>query len=346
MDRRNFLKTTGAAAVTAGAAAAAPARAGETAGVATPAAPAILSSVQNLTIASTSPADLPGAGVERLARCLEAATGGRLRIEMRSGPGETDLSFGSAHHHAHPAFAFFAGLPFGHGLEGAALQTWLGAGGGQMLWDELAAGHGFKPLVAGHTGESAGVWATIRLERASDLVGLNVAVSRLAGDILRSFGATPVELPAQQLKAALADGRIAAAEWLGPLAAAAPDLQPLTQRLYQPGFHRTGMLLALGVRRELWERLGAADQAIFEACAAQEYHLSLRDAHAHALVTRQVEKPEKWPVRLAFPAELATALDAAAQEAVVRLAEADPVARRIHDSYQAFRAMLGEPSTA
>lgn len=346
MDRRNFLKTTGAAAVTAGTAAGTPATAGDVDGIAKPAAPAILYGVQDLTLASTSPTDLPGSGAERLARRIEAATGGRFRIEVRRGSGDADLSFGSAYHTSHPAFALFAGLPFGQGLDAATMQTWLGAGGGQMLWDELAAVHGFKPLVAGHTGESAGVWATARLERASDLAGLRIAVSGLAGDVLATFGATPVELAAHEIKAALADGRIAAAEWLGPLAAVAPDLQPLAQRLYQPGFHSTGALLALGIRRQLWERFSAADQAIFEACAAEAYHLSLTDAHAHALIARQVELPEKWPVRLAFPAEIAAALDAATREVVARLTEFDATAQRIHDSYQAFRAMLGDPRTA
>jgi len=51
-------------------------------------------------------------------------------------------------------------------------------------------------------------------------------------------------------------------------------------------------------------------------------------------------------VRLAFPAEMAAALAAAARDAVARVAEFDAMARHIHDSYQAFRAMLGEPRMA
>jgi TRAP-type mannitol/chloroaromatic compound transport system substrate-binding protein len=342
MDRRDFLKTTGAAAVAAGSAASTPAAGGAF----RPTTPAVLSDVQQLTLASTSPTDLPGAGAERLAHRIEAATGGRFRIEVQSGPDEADLSFGPADHAAHPAFAFFAGLPLGHGLGAAEMQTWLGPGGGQMLWDELAWAHGFKPLVAGHTGESPGVWATMRLERMSDFAGQEFAVSGLGGDVLNTIGARAVTLAPADIKPALADGRIVAAEWLGPLAALAPDLQPLTQRLYHPGFRSAGALLTLGFRRQLWERLGAADQAIFEACASEAYHLSLMDAHAHALIARQVETPEKWPVRVAFPAEITSALHAAARDTIAQIAAADPIARRIHDSYQAFRAMLEGPRTA
>jgi TRAP-type mannitol/chloroaromatic compound transport system substrate-binding protein len=346
MDRRDFLKTTGAAAVAAGTAAGAPATASEAEAGSQSAGPAVLSGIQVLTLTSTSPTDLPGAGAERLARRIEAATDGRFRIELQGGPDEADLFFGVAHLAAHPAFAFFGGLPFGHGLEAASMQTWLGPGGGQMLWDELAWAHGFKPLVAGHTGESAGVWARARLERTSDFAGQRIVVSGVAADVLRSLGATPVEFEPADIKPALADGRIGAAEWPGPLAAVAPDLQPLTQRLYRPGFHPAGTLLALGVRRQVWEHLTVADRAIFEACSAEAYHLSLTDAHAHALLARQVEAPEKWPVRVDFSAEITAALNATARDAVARLAEFDVSARRIHDSYRAFRAVLEGPPAA
>ena len=216
MDRRDFLKSTGAAAVAAGAAASTQATASD---ADNPAAPAILSGVRHLMLSSTSPTDLPGSGAERLALRIGAATAGRVRIEVRIGAGDADLTFGSAHHAAHPAFAYFAGLPFGEGLDTASLQTWLVAGGGQMLWDELAAAYGFKSLIAGHTGESDGVWAAERLESKSDLADLRIAVSGLAGDVVSAFGATVVGVGPGELKAALADGRVAAAEWPGPLAA-------------------------------------------------------------------------------------------------------------------------------
>ena len=106
------------------------------------------------------------------------------------------------------------------------------------------------------------------------------------------------------------------------------------------------MLISLDVRRPLWDGMSSADRAIFEGCAAQEYQLSLTDAAAHALIERQVESPGKWPVRLGWSSELATAFERAAAEAVAAIADIDPTARRIHDSYQAFRRMLLEPATA
>jgi TRAP-type mannitol/chloroaromatic compound transport system substrate-binding protein len=343
MDRRNFLRTTGAAAVAAGTAAA-PARASEEQAGPAQAAPIVRSAARLLTLSSEWSPEPAGFGPERLARRIETASDGRYRIEIAHGNAEADLTYGNALRHAklHPVFAYFAGLPFAQGLDAPAQQTWLAVGGGEMLWDELAAEHGFKPLLAGHTGASAGVWASARLETAADLARTTMHVVGLAADAMRALGATPVEVAPDELRAALADGHLQGAEWLGPLAVAAPDLQPLAQRLYEPGFHRGGMLLSLAMPIGLWEAIGAADRAVFEACAVQEYHLALADARAHALIAGQVGAPAKWPVRLAWSEEVSETFDLALAEAMEGVAASDPSAQRIHDSYQAFRHLLGE----
>jgi TRAP-type mannitol/chloroaromatic compound transport system substrate-binding protein len=342
MDRRDFLKTTGAAAV-AGGAASSPAEAATKAQIG---APAILSGSRDLILASDA-RDLPGSSADRFARRIETATEGRYRIELASGA-DADLTYGGAWRHAglHPAFAVFAGLPFSQSLDAPSQQTWLAAGGGAMLWDELAAEHGFKPLVVGHTGPSSGVWSAVRLEAPSDLAGARLHAEGLAGDVLRDLGAMPATLAPEDVRGALADGRLQAAEWLGPLAAVAPALQPLAQRLYRPGFNRHGLLLSLGIAKPLWDGLSAGDRAIFEACAAEAYQLSLTEARAHDLMAAQVETPGKWPLRLAWPSRMVAAFDETAAAVVERMATTDPSTRRIHDSYQAFRRLIGEPATA
>jgi TRAP-type mannitol/chloroaromatic compound transport system substrate-binding protein len=342
MDRRDFLKTSGAAAVASGAVGTAALSAEHTWA---PSAPPHLGGAQRLLLASEATLAPPGFGPERLARRIEVATDGRYRVEITGDTTGSELTFGCAGRHAaaHRAFAFFAGLPFAQGLGAPDQHAWLTVGGGQVLWDKLAAGFGFKPLVAGHTGASAGVWATARLERLSDLAGLTIhAEGGLAGDALRALGARPVRVAPHALKLQLAGGQIRAAEWLGPLADVSPDMQPLAQRLYEPGFHRSGMMLSLEVSKPVWDRMSASDQAIFEACAAQEHHLSLAEARGNALLAARVSAPAKWPVRLAFPDPVGDALDEALADVLESLSAADPETRRVHDSYQAFRHLLGD----
>ena len=68
-------------------------------------------------------------------------------------------------------------------------------------------------------------------------------------------------------------------------------------------------------------------------------------AKAQMIISTAPAAPSKWPVRLAWSSTLARTFDQAAAEAVGRIAATDPASRRIHDSYQAFRRMLGEPAT-
>ena len=278
MDRRDFLKTTGAAAVTAGATGAGDPGQRERGRCSSRHRRRWRAYGCSRSQPSTPPTRWgsdPSAWLAVSRQPRTAAIASRFR--RAQGRRRPDLWLSQPTRGLHRAFAFFAGLPFAQGLDAPSQHVWLAAGGGEMLWDDLAAEFGFKPLLAGHTGASAGVWAGARLEQASDLEGATLHVTGLAADAVRALGATPVEM-APGLKAALAEGRIRAAEWLGPLAAVSPDLQPLTQRLYEPGFHRGGMMLSLDVRKPLWDGMSASDRAIFEACAAQEYHLSLADA--------------------------------------------------------------------
>jgi TRAP-type mannitol/chloroaromatic compound transport system substrate-binding protein len=349
MDRRGFLKTTGAAAVAAGTAPAVSARAASGNAEAAQTKPAVLTGARRLAMVSASWCDLPGSGAERLARRIETAAGGRYRIEIVESGVDADLTYGGTKRYAdlHPAFAFFSGLPFASGLDVPALQAWLVVGGGQILWDDLAAQYGFKPLVAGHTGASTGLWSSIRLEDPRDLRGARVQAEGLAADVLRARGATVASIPPAELKRALANGDLQAAEWLGPLAAVSPDLQPLAQRVYAPGLNQHGLLLSLAVRRGTWDEMSAADQAVFEACAAEEYRLSLAEAQGHALIVSLAAGPAKWPVRSdPLPPSLAGELQQTAHEIVESIGAADPAARRISDSYRAFRNLVMEPVSA
>jgi len=335
MDRRDFLKVGSAAAVAVGGASSTSAQT----------APAILPGATELRLASPALVDVPGFGPDRLARRIELVTGGRYHITAAPDAMAADLVFGDVNRHRnqHPAFAYFAGLPLGIGLDPVRQQTWLAIGGGQMLWDDLAGGFGFKSLVAGHTGPSGGIWTARRLETASDLSGARVHVEGLAAEVMRAFGAAPVHLAHGDLRSGLAEGRIDAADLLAPLLLAAPDLQPLAERLYTPGLNAGGALLSLDVRLATWNRLGSADQAIFEACAAEACAQSLVEVQGHQMMTAQLATTAKWPLKSPLGPQLRSALERTAHDVLGHVAGHDLDAQRIHDSYQAFRGMLGQP---
>jgi TRAP-type mannitol/chloroaromatic compound transport system substrate-binding protein len=348
MHRRDFLKTGGAAAA---GAAAATGLAQPDALAMDPAARADAAHVaHHLVLAAAWTTDWPGFAPLRLARRIEAVSGGRFRLDVvdaANAPRDAALFLGGAHDLAthHPAFSFFAGLPRGHALDVWDLPAWLAIGGGQMVWDELGAGFGIKPLLVGHSGPSAGLWSNRPLETVADLAGAGVCTTGLARDVVRALGALCVAVAPQEIAAALASGRALAAEWLGPLPAAMPGLRPLAPYLYAPGVTGQGAAFALTVRRDLWDGLDAAERAMLETCAAAEYQAALAEARAHAAIAAGMARPVR---RLPLAPRLAGALDRATDEAVRRVAETDPVSRRIADSYRAFRDLLAAepPATA
>jgi TRAP-type mannitol/chloroaromatic compound transport system substrate-binding protein len=345
MDRRGFLISGGAAAVVSGAtphsSAAGIAASSDAAGRGGAAA----SGGRVLTLAAAPAYDLAGFGADRLAQQIGLATAGRIRVE-RIGPAPTaDLRLADARWLAtlHPAFAFFAGLPLGQGLASAELDGWLMLGGGQHLWDELARPFGWKPLVAGHTGEGVGLWSSVRLEAASDLVALPVAATGLAARVLEIMGAEVIDVAPPDLGWALTSGRVRAGEAAGPSSGSAFALEPLAPCWYRPGLYPHGAVTVLLVASTLWEGLDAADQAIFEAGAAAEYRLALAEANMAAAIAAHKRGAAKWPVRTSLPRPLAAALAEVATAVVEEVADFDAASRRIAASYRAYRAFASVP---
>jgi TRAP-type mannitol/chloroaromatic compound transport system substrate-binding protein len=348
MDRRTFLKSTGAVAA-AGTGTAA------TADTHAPASPAIANGARELALAAAWPLDTPvyGDSVLRLGRRIEVATEGRYRIvpahASQSGlaviaNGAADLYHGTEHLNLdiEPALAYFAGLPGPLGLDAQGFQAWLIAGGGQMLWDDLAADLGVKPLMAAHTGNGVGLWLKQPLSEQGGFKGLRLNVYGLAAHVLRRLGGESHALPPKDIAAALADGRLDGAEWAGPVASLAAGLHRAARHVTSRGFSPAGIVYTLGIRRKLWDTLSAADRAILEACAAEEVRTSIAEALAHRRIAWKV-LTERHDVTVEWRrARQPGALDRAAEEIVADVAASSAKAGRIDQSYRAFaEAMRG-----
>jgi TRAP-type mannitol/chloroaromatic compound transport system substrate-binding protein len=207
--------------------------------------------------------------------------------------GEADLYYASEHDHlgAHRALAFFAGLPGDRGIAARHLSAWMLAGGGQQLWDDLAANFGVKAMLAGHTGEQPCFVASRRVGDMNKLGGGKVAVSGLARDVVRGFGLEPVRIPVARVADALTRGELVAAECGGAIASYALGLLRAASCSAGTSINRHGAAASLGMRRSLWDSLPASDQALFAAAAAAEFELrSQRRRPSGACST-----PHPWP---------------------------------------------------
>ncbi|MFM2422712.1 MAG: hypothetical protein RL291_1242 [Pseudomonadota bacterium] len=349
LDRRDFLKAgsvaAGAVAVGGGSAAAGAASASLPASAdAGLAAPAVNAGLRQLTLAVPGAIGEAAAGTEafRLARRLEDALGDGLAIavtQTSSGiadglaTAEFDLVLGTtfALGALDPAFKVFAGLPHGVDLEPVAHISWLVAGGGQSLWDDLAASHGLKPLLAGWMGPGPALLAT-----AADagLRGRRVSAHGLVADVVRAAGAEVVSLRDVDLEQAFQSRAIDAAQ---PLAA---PLTTLAAYSVNPGLMPNGAFSALTVRASFWSKLDRRERAVFEGIASEALQVSAAEHLTRARMAQAAQQVRAEPTALIMGAPDRERLAHLAAAALDAVAQSSPDAGRIVSSHRAWRDLM------
>lgn len=341
MDRRGFLKTSGAAAAVAATSATA---ASNAPGAEIPA-PAIHTGARQFTMTTAWPEGVAGPCdmALRLALRIREASGDRIHLNLdHSGTADADFHHGSEHDRAilHPAFSYFAGLPADAALAPADLESWIAYGGGQNLWDELAAPHGDKPLLAGHLGADPLLWSTRDLKGAESCRGLRVAACGPAAEVARALGAEPVDIPISSIPAAFAAGEIDTVEFGGTLNAMGAGIAAKARYAFSPGLTPAGTAVALRVHLDVWESLSQADRAIVTACAGEAYRSSLSEVRlSQRMLLTTLKKRNALKFRT-LPSDIHAALPHLSEAVVAALAGHDKTSRRINASYMGFRHNL------
>ncbi len=339
MRRRSFLKgaVAGSAAVAA----------------TTVAAPAVAQERLRLKMVTSWPAKFPGLGTSALkfAEILRQVSDGRIEVDVIPGgknvhalkcndavqQGLADLYHSADFYYAGkaPAYVFFSAVPFG--LDAGSALAWLYHGGGQKLWDEVGAQFGVKHLLGGNTGHQMAGWFKKPIKTASDFKGLKMAIAGVGGDVLTALGGLPRTLAPADIEPALKAGEIDAAEWAGPWNDLALGLQQSAKVYHYPGFQEPGSMLSIGIAQKLWTRLTASEKGQFEAAAAAAAAWTAAQFEANNPVALEtlIEKFDVTPVKLPDP--VYARLGEAARDAIASVAAADPLAKKVHDSYMAFR---------
>ena len=147
-------------------------------------------------------------------------------------------------------------------------------GGGQELWDELAADFGLKCFMAGNTGVQMGGWFRKEINTADDLKGLKMRIPGLGGDVMAKLGASPVSLPGGQIYENLISGAIDATEWVGPWNDRFMKFYEAAKYYYYPGMHEPGSMLSLGINKTF---LGFTDTSGADAYRGCGVHGKRRD---------------------------------------------------------------------
>lgn len=336
------------------------------AGAASFPAPAVAQGVRELRMVTTWPRDFPGlgTGARRLADGITRMSGGRITVKVFAAgelvpPGEAfDAVSGGAADLYHAieyywqdrsrAFNFFAAVPFG--LTADEMAAWIYHGGGQALWDELAAGFNIKPFQVGNTGAQMGGWFNKEINGIADFRGLRIRMPGLGGEVLARLGAKPVSLPGSRIFPALQSGAIDASEWAGPWNDLALGFHKVARYYYYPGFHEPGTALACGVNRKLWEGLDDDQQALIAHAMAAENARSRAEFSArNADALETLRRTHRVDMRR-FSDVVLTVIGDAAGTVVAAIGKGDAASARIYKGFRRFRkrtlgwSRLGEQS--
>ena len=346
LDRRKFLTTTGIAATGATAAAGGLAR------------PALSQGLQQWTMVTSWPRNLPGPGTaaNALAERITALSGGRLEVkvsaanELVPAAGVFDaVSEGTAElYHSVPAywgskspgFLLFGSQPFG--LTAQEQSGWLNWGGGQALYDELYARFNLKPFLCGNSGAQWMGWFREEIQSIDDFQGLRFRTTGLNSRALSKVGVAVVAMSGPEAFQALQSGAIDAAEFIGPWSDSALGFQQVAPYYYWPGVGEPSSAEECVVNMQAYEALpDDLKQAVAYACQSlyDQVVTEYNTRHAQALRQLVTDGTEVRQV----PEDVLIALGNAAGEVIGEIREDnDELVQRIIDSFLEYRGLTAE----
>ncbi|CAM3233156.1 TRAP transporter substrate-binding protein [Paracoccus nototheniae] len=272
LDRRSFLTraSVGGAAAAAGSMLAAPAIAQE--------APQI-----NWRLASSFPKSLDTiyGGAEEISTRLSEATDGRFQIQVFSAgeivPGldainattdgtvECSHSVGYYNWGKDPAFACGADLPFTFSARSKAAFNY--HGGGIQNYNTFLEQYNLVSYPGGNTGTQMGGWYRKEINALSDLQGLKMRISGLAGRVVEKMGVVPQQIAGGDIYPSLERGTIDAAEWVGPYDDSKLGFQKVAPYYYYPGFWEGGPTVSFFVNKGQWDALPETYKSLFRTAA-------------------------------------------------------------------------------
>jgi len=299
------------------------------------------------------PKRLPGPGMsaERVAERIGVLSGGRLDVAVSAagevvpafevldavGSGVVEMGHTAAFYWQgkEPAAAFFTTVPFG--LTPNEHVAWIDAGGGQALWDELYAPFGVKPFMGGNTGVCMGGWFRREIKSAADVKGLKIRSLGLGGEVYRRLGAIAQTTSPGEILVTLQSGVIDGAEFVGPGSDIALGLFRFAPFYYGPGFNKPNGTGECIVSLKAWESLDAELKAVVQHACAAEAAFALAEMerlNIEALATLTTRDNAQLRT---FPSDLVATARITAKDVLGELAGKSDKARKVHDSYMAFR---------
>ena len=197
---------------------------------------------------------------------------------------------------------------------------------------------GVMALPVGNTGAQMAGWYRKEMKTVADFNGLKMRVGGLAGKVLSKIGVVAQQLPPGDLYPALEKGVIDAAEFVGPFQDRRLGLHKAAKYYYTTGWHESATVSELLINRAAWQKLPKDLQAIVENAAAACNVISeawCQKANSDAM--DDLVKNHKVVAR-PLPEAVIKALRGETEKVLAEAIAKDPLTRKVHDSYFAFKA--------
>lgn len=221
------------------------------------------------------------------AKDVEEMSGGRMKIDLyateeivpafgifdavRVGTLDAGHTWAGYNIGKFPALTFMAATPAF--IDFMGYFTWMFAGGGKELWQEIY-GDAVVVYPVAMTFAEGGGWANKKIQKLSDFKGLKYRTVLIWGEILSEVGASVVTLPAGEIVPSLQRGTLDAAEFATPILDLPLGFHEVAKYQYYPGLHQIACFEELMVNPRKWKELPddlkaivrrAADASIFRA---------------------------------------------------------------------------------
>lgn len=309
-----------------------------------------------LRMATSYPAGQPvyttgAGGALDFAERVEAASGGRLRIEVftageimpafevfdNTSAGNIDAHWSNSYYWSGKAFAaqYFTTVPFGMSYQGHT--AWLHQGGGLELWQELYSDFNLVPFPVGSSGGQMGGWFKEPFESLDDLKGLTFRIPGLAGQIYEQIGVNTRLLGGGEIFPALERGVIDAAEWVGPYLDQRLGLHDAAKHYYGVDWHEPSTTTEVVFNSNTWNELPDDLKAVVRNVATTCNLLSHMQAEANnAEALRDLQENQGVTVHR-VPEEVQRELYAVARDTFRNAASEDEMTRRVNNSFWKFK---------
>jgi TRAP-type mannitol/chloroaromatic compound transport system substrate-binding protein len=322
------------------------------------AAPAIVGAAETFQWKMTTsfPPGLPfyqsGPGsAEWIVKAIEELSNGRLKIKLFAAgelipwnggfdavTGDTvEMNSAVAYYWAGkvPALQYFGTVPFGMTFQGQ--NAWYYHGGGLELWNEIYGDFGVIGMPAGNSGVQMTGWFKNPVKSLGDFDGLKMRIPGLGGKIYKEIGVNVKLLGGGEIFPALERGVIDAAEWVGPLQDRRLGLHKAAKYYYNTGWHEPSTTTELLINKKAFDKLPTGIQGIIRHVARSANitaHTSAEALNGDALD----DLINNHGVNVSeLPSDVIDALRVKAVEVLEAGAAADPVTRKVHDSFMAFK---------